>query len=350
VINQPSNHPTSTDDQDRIAELLRLAGPGPEVPANSSQRVRLAVREEWLDTLRARTRRTNMNRGLWALAAAAVLAIVIGVGARSKVPSPPAAPPVEVATVNTVIGSAHLESGGQDRGNAPSAVRTMDTIRVGDILETDADGLAALQLASGQSLRINRSTRFWFESPSVIRLERGTVFFDSRVFDSNADGTDASDIQILTDLGVVYEIGTQFEVMRQDGDLRVRVREGAIDLERGKQRHRAEMGAQLLIEDGETLSRLEVPIYGPEWNWILALSPKFELEGSSLAEFLQWVSRETGRTMQMSARADEARSMSVILHGSIDELPPDEALEAVLPTCDLRHAVNGGTVLIDLDS
>ena len=343
--NQDNIYSTHSDDHDRLAELLQLAEPRPEVPADRSQRVRLAVREEWREIIRARKSRLNMIRGLSALAAAAVLAIAVGVASRPVSTPLPPAPPVEVATVDAVIGETGLTFVASEDENAMNAARVRDVVRVGEVLETGNDALAALRLENGQSLRIHRSTRFWFESPSVIRLERGILFFDSGLAPRAL-----SDIQIQTTMGTVYEIGTQFEVSQLESDLRVRVREGAIDLEMGNQRHRAEMGSQLLLEDGARLSREPVPIYGPDWDWILTLSPRFELEGSSLGTFLGWVSRETGWTMQMSDGATSADAMSVTLHGTIEGLRPDEALEAVLPTCDLRHTVTSGIVLIDLDS
>ena len=345
MSNQDNIYLTYSDDHDRIAELLQLAEPRPEVATDRTQRVRLAVREVWRENIRARKRRLNMIRGLSALAAAAVLAVAVGIASRPVSTPLPTAPPIEVATVDAVIGETGLRFVAPEDENAMIAARERDVVRVGEVLETGSDALAALRLENGQSLRINRSTRFWFESPSTIRLERGILFFDS----GHARG-ELSDIQIQTAIGTIYEIGTQFEVSQLESDLRVRVREGAVDLEHGDQRHRAEVGSQLLLEEGTRLSLEPVPIYGPDWDWILALSHSFELEGSSLGAFLGWVSRETGWTMQMSDGAASADATSVTLHGTIEGLRPDEALEAVLPTCDLRHTVTSGIVLIDLDS
>ena len=90
---------------------------------------------------------------------------------------------------------------------------------------------------------------------------------------------------------------------------------------------------------------------GPSGTGFWRCHPRFELEGSTLTGFLAWVSRETGwKHRNVGARRNRPMPEDVTLHGSIEELRPDEALEAVLPTCNLRHAVNGGIVLIDIDS
>ena len=55
-----------TDEKDSIAALIQLAGKRPAVPADATERVRAAVREEWE---RATRRRTRLR---WMSAAAAV--------------------------------------------------------------------------------------------------------------------------------------------------------------------------------------------------------------------------------------------------------------------------------------
>lgn len=330
---------------DQLEELLQLAGPRAEVAVERSRRVCLAVREEWRGAIRNRQRRTRLTRILWGLAPAAALALAVGLSLRPQTPEMPAVPAVQVATVDVAIGSARIERQASEQTGVPRALQATDAIHVGELIAVGADALTGLELADGRSLRLKSSTRLRFESPTVIWLEEGTLFFDS-----GSNPGDPSDIQIRTSMGTVYEIGTQFEVMRAAGDLRVRVREGVIDLERGSRRHRAEVGGELLLAKGEPLRRQSVPVYGPEWDWILALSPRFELEDRPLGEFLEWVSRETGWTMELSERARSASTLAVTLHGSIEGLRPDQALEAVLPTCDLAYRIDDGTVLIDLAS
>jgi len=345
VSNKESPPPNDPATRDPIAALLQLAGPRPEVSAERTSRVQLAVREEWLDTLRLRQRKTRRIRTTWVLAAAAVVAAGVGLSFLSRSPVPPTAPPVEVASVQTLIGEVNVVRSSTDQGPVTSPVRNRETIRTGEILETDIDGLAGLDLGDGRLLRVNHSTRFWFESPTVIRLETGTLYIDAGI-----GAVPAPDIAVETLMGTVYEIGTQFEVMQTTEDLRIRVREGAVDLERDNQRYRAEVGSQLLVDNGGKLSRKSVPVYGPDWNWILELSPRFELEGKTLDQFLLWVSRETGWAMHLSDRASAENTLSATLHGTLEGLRADEALEAVLPTCDLKYSVDEGVVQIDLDS
>jgi hypothetical protein len=90
-----------------------------------------------------------------------------------------------------------------------------------------------------------------------------------------------------------------------------------------------------------------VAIQGPQWDWILEAAPPFELDGSTLAAFLAWVEREDGRPVRFADPALEARAATTILHGSAAGLRPDQALAAILPTCGLRHRIEGETFLIE---
>ena len=44
------------------------------------------------------------------------------------------------------------------------------------------------------------------------------------------------------------------------------------------------------------------------------------------------------------------RPLTDVLRGSIDGLTPEQALEAILPTCGLAHRIANGTVTIDRGS
>ncbi|MDX1645281.1 MAG: hypothetical protein R3244_13075, partial [Thermoanaerobaculia bacterium] len=160
---------------------------------------------------------------------------------------------------------------------------------------------------------------------------------------------DSAGITVETDWGAVEDIGTQFEVRTSDG-LRVRVREGRINLDRQGRVYEAVAGTELLLSPGGSLSRRSVPLFGPEWDWVLEVAEPFGLDGQPLDSFLTWVSRETGREVRFADPVLAAEASTVRLHGSIAGLRPDEALEAVLPTCGLVHRFTAGTLLIEAET
>jgi ferric-dicitrate binding protein FerR (iron transport regulator) len=131
--------------------------------------------------------------------------------------------------------------------------------------------------------------------------------------------------------------------------MRVRVREGAVRLDRPGGEERAEeaaAGLELELDDAGGLVRRPVAATGPHWAWTLAIAPPFELEGRRLADFLAWVRRETGWEVRFVDPALEVATADIVLHGSLRGITPDLAPAAVLPTCGLEHAVDQGALVI----
>ena len=81
-------------------------------------------------------------------------------------------------------------------------------------------------------------------------------------------------------------------------------------------------------------------------GWVQEIAPTFRLEGRTLADFLVWVERETGWRVTWADPARGATATSVVLHGSGEELQPEQALAAVLPTCGLADRREGETVVV----
>jgi ferric-dicitrate binding protein FerR (iron transport regulator) len=327
-------------EQEQIARLLRFAGPRLAVPDERAMRVKAAVHVEWEDSIRARQRRRAY---LWAgtgLAAAAVLALAVGLTLRFA-PDAPLAPPQLVATLEAATGSVrHLQS--VDAAGDPGArLAPGDTVFSGTAVRTEPGTRAALRLAGGPSLRLGYGTLVRFTSPSDLILETGRIYIDA-----GAPGESESSISVRTPFGLVEDIGTQFEVDIRDQGIKVRVREGLVTLDHEDRVFEAPAGVELTMDDDGDLTRGPVPIFGPQWDWILEIAPPFELEGSRLETFLGWVARETGWEMHYADSELQRATAGTILHGSIAGLRPDQALEAVLPTCGLVFREEGGTVTI----
>ncbi len=217
---------------------------------------------------------------------------------------------------------------------------------VGDRIATGPGARVALTLRDGASLRLDHRTTLRVLAARELLLEQGGLYFDS------AGGRpDSPALAIRTDLGTVRDIGTQFEVRREaarpEAHLSVRVREGRVIYDNEGANHDADAGFELRVDESGALSRHPTPIFGPSWDWILDVAPSFELEGHSLESFLAWVSRETGWQTEFTDSVVAASAHAVRLHGSIEGLRPDRALDAVLPTCGLEHRFDGGTLVIE---
>ncbi|HEV8241930.1 MAG TPA: FecR domain-containing protein [Thermoanaerobaculia bacterium] len=325
---------------DPVARLVRFAGARPPVPEERAARVEMRVREAWQAGVVARRRFRWMSWGA-GLAAAAGLAVAFGLLWRHASQPPPS--PVLVATVERVSGSVTTAGAAGDRMPLLPGAQVF----AGTPIETGADGRLALRLAAAAgatspSLRVDVGSSARFLAASELRLDAGALYVDSQ---------GGAPVHVHTPWAEVTERGTQFEVRVGAGGVRVRVREGAVELA-GRQHAdgtgawRATAGAELLLAADGRLSRATVPVHGAAWDWVQEIAPSFQLEGSTLGEFLGWVGRETGWRVAWADPARAAAGAGTTLHGSIEGLPPEQALAAVLPTCGLADRRDGESVVV----
>lgn len=317
-------------EDDSIARLLEQAGPRPTAPDERAKRVRDAVRAHWRTAVTAAPRTRIPFRAAVSLAAAAAVAVVVGWGLWSRAPRPPGAE-APIAHLLKLEGSIRLSGGGPPRPGDPLAP--------GASVETGADGRAALSLADGTSLRIDSGTRVRLLSGPALDLEQGAVYLDSGPGQNRR-----TFLEVRTKWGVVRDIGTQFEVRLTADELWVSVREGLATLATAGRSFGAPAGTRLVAGGTGVESR---PLEDPDWSWVLDIAPAFAMDGKTLHEYLDWLARETGWRIEFADPGIARESSTVVLHGSVADLRPDETPAAVLPTCGLTHRLSDGTLVIE---
>ena len=325
--NEPS---VSLADEEEVRRLLEQAGPRAEIPPETLAEIKTAFRSAWRDEVQRRQARRflRVDRRFLALAASIVAALGIGWWLWSLRPS---AGPGLAAHVESVAGV--VESQG-------SRLAGGEEILAGAEIETAAApaGLAALRLAGGPSLRLDAGTRVRLASASVVELDRGAVYLDSV----------QHAVVIRTPLGIVREVGTQFEVrlLGRGTALRVRVREGAVRIEEGTATYPAEAGTELTLHAGGAVTRRPLAGHGSSWSWVLDAAPPLEIEGLTLHQLLERVSRETGWTIRYADEDLAASAGSIVIHGKVGQLRPDQVLDVVLPGAGLSQQVVDGVVIV----
>lgn len=273
-----------------------------------------------------------------------VLLVLVAAGLFLLRSDPQPAVGTPVAVLELARGSVGMfpASASQD----PSRLLALDAgapIHAGAVIETGRAGVAraALRLAGGGSLRLDADTRVRVASADLVELDRGAVYFDSDA---------GSGVEVRTTLGVVRDIGTQFEVRLVDGSaaasLRVRVREGAVVVEGAGGTHEAVAGVELTLDADGTLSRGAVPIHGPRWDWVLDSAPAPDLEGRPLSVFLDWVAREGGWELRFADGETAGRASTITLHGDVHDLTPAEAMAMVLDGSGLDYRLEAGTLTV----
>jgi hypothetical protein len=322
-------HDVVTDENTGVPHLLRAAGPRPAPGAQARARARAAAHGVWRETVAGRMRRRRVILALpMVVAAAVILALVLRPAARPPIPA--AGPEVariirgDVLVADAAAGERHATSG--------------RILTAGTTVRTGPDAVAALALEGGGELRVNRGTSVRLADLRRLVLDHGHVYLDSG----------GAALAVETSAGVIRNVGTRFDVRIEHGELRVRVRDGAVRLDAGASRADAGAGQQLLVRPGSPPAVTSVTTYGSEWEWLLRAAP-FRAEGARLEAFLQWVESEGGWRVQFADVSLRQALAGTVLHGSIEDLTVREALDVVLPACGLRYRVERDRIVIDGD-
>lgn len=323
-----------------IEELLREVGARNEPSSATAHEVMSAVHAEWRDIVQQR--RQQQRVVAWRIAAGVVLAILVSTFAyRFMAPEP-----AQVASIAHVDG--RLLASTVDA--APEARVSGQFIRVGDIVQTDAQSRAAVSFPDGLSLRLDHDTRFTVDATDRITLASGAVYIDAP---SGTAGHHDS-LTVNTRAGSVQHVGTQYEVRTQADAMLVSVREGRVLVTSSTSSNTGEAGQVLRLNTAGEVTRSILPATDPYWQWTLQAAPAFDIENQSLDAFLQWIARETGRHVVYSTPQAEAAAAGVKLRGSITGLGADAALAAVLSTTQFRRyqtdAAEIGIELAPIDS
>ncbi len=307
------------EDDDMTARLLRLAGRRPAAPVERVARVRQMVHERW----RANTRQRRVRRRAMVAALAAVAGLILAVVLMR--PAAVVAPAgVVVARIERTEGPVELQVGGR--------------VQQGEWTQTGKEARVGLRLISGTSVRLDEESRMRLISPDVIELAAGALYLDT--------GRESTGLEVRTPFGTARDIGTQFEVRLRDASLQLRVRTGLVELRRGADVVPARAGTELTITAGGTATR-PIPTNDPEWAWTIALAPQFDIEGRSVAAYVEHLSREQGWTLRYADASLARDATSMILHGSVAGLETEDAIATALAASGLVHRVRDGELLVE---
>lgn len=300
-------------------------------------RVRAAVQEAWEVTPSTAVPPGNRAARRWVAwagfaAAACVLAIVVGLFVG-----------VQPRDEREMIGSLAPMRDGTIEVAEPffrhRALAVGDAVRVGDHFTTR--GAALILLTQGGTLRIAAGSVIGMETASQLQLERGAIYVDKPVGLSSS-----ARLRVATRAGLVEHLGTEFEILSNDQFVRIRVREGQVRFSGASGVQLASAGTQLLTTSDGQVTRQPVPTYGSDWQWTAALAPEFAVEGRTLDDYLQWISRELGRPVVFADVRARESAQHTILHGAIHSPATLDALAEVLSSTSLTYELADGVIRV----
>ena len=327
--------PGELSSDEAFAELLGRASPRAAPPEADEALIREAVQAEWQIVSAGHARRRHITS--FAIAASVLLAIFATLNLLRE--------PVDdfgsqqMATIEKQFGDITVNY------QVVNAVQ-MAAIEGGDFVETGPESGLALGWHNGGSLRLDESTVVAFDAENQIYLQQGRVYFDSEAgpFAARPASSDAVEFAIRTDYGVVRHLGTQYMTEVGVDELVVSVREGMVSIDG---RARATRGQQFAISGSGVLSTSDTNGVD-DWEWVEKSSPAVNLHGRLIHEALEWVSRESGRSIQYASAEAEALARTVTLKGDFD-FEPSLALEIFMMTVDLNARQEGEVIVVSED-
>jgi ferric-dicitrate binding protein FerR (iron transport regulator) len=329
-----SEHQQSNDrDEGALERLIVAVGPRQQPSATATSEVRAAVEAEWRRTIDARQQRRRFPA--WAMAAGFAVAAV-GAWLARPLYLPEAA---TVATLTRVVGDVQASSGDGRWEQLANGTE----VKSGDILRTGSDGRTAIALSSGVQLRLDNGTELALNDVDEAALARGAVYVDSGA----GAGAPAARFVLDTPAGDVRHLGTQYEARLDGSGLKVGVREGRVELSGVHGPVIAQAGELLAVSGTGQVTRGALAPDASAWDWVKGVTPPFSIEGRTVDEFLTWAGRETGRTVEYASPEVARQARSVTLNGTVEGLPPERALAAVLATTSLQPTLAGNRIRIE---
>ena len=330
---------TDADDEVEIERLLNEVGARAEPTAEMMQAVHAAVHAEWQTMVAQRSRRKQGT--IWSIAATVVVAL--GAVLLWQFSAGPRALPVNVASIANIQ---HTASVGTAQVSTNAGVTWHDVVlgevlAVGAEVRTDATTRAALDFGKGLSVRIDAGSHVQLLAADRVSLERGRIYID-------APPHVLAPLSVLTAFGAVRHLGTQYQVQLAQDRMTVSVREGRVVIAGQYGEGNVVANESVVYGARGEIARAAMTPHDSTWQWAMQAAPAIDIDNHSLAMFLDWVARESGRTLTYSTAEARTQAEQLVLRGSVAALSPDQALRAVMATTQFVHTETAGAIHISL--
>lgn len=313
-----------TNDDDNVETLLRRVERRQNPSARFTEEVYQHIREIWLAQVR---RRRWINLGYGVAAAAAVVGVFIGMP-WSAMPAMPVADLVSDRAAQIV-----RESGMLAHAHDAHVYR-------GDTLVSRSSP-SAVRMKNGIDLTLDAHSRVRLASLTELKLLEGRLFIDTH------GRAATSSLRVVTEMGRVEHIGTQFQVSTDDAGMSVAVLTGEVAVHLVTDEPVTLRGGQAAIVDSNGhVSRRDLRAFDATWNWKDALEPPLKIDGLSLHAVLEFVAIRSGLHLKYTDPATKMDAQHLTLHGAPVNLPSQRALDAVLATTTFSSSLDGLVITI----
>jgi ferric-dicitrate binding protein FerR (iron transport regulator) len=316
---------------DPLASLIRNAGRMPEPSAAFKEELRQELTGVWRQQVAARRRRRH-----WIGAGIAATLAIVAVGFQFL--------PVDPSEAGSIVRAPEglqLTLPGERSRLAFAGERVL----AGSRLAT-AGSPAAMEIGAGFNVRLDAHTRVTVNDGAHLALESGRLYIDSGVDSREDPGAALDGLVIDTPFGAVRDVGTQFVVALQPGQVTVQVREGLVKLEQEASAVAVAPGQRLHVDARGEMRTEQVALSGEDWSWAESVAPALVTEGRSLQAFLGAVRRQTGLEVRYASPELASKAAGTIIGGQHPDLPPRQLLDVVMAATSFRHIVTESEIIV----
>ncbi len=331
-----NEHSNSENDEQLTAELLRAAATPKSMPDAMKNRLAASFAEQMTQQSKERERQLSVRRRLLVcvpVAASVMFALLFWPASQITPELKPHSVVTEIAGVAQAIGA-----------DTTRPLRSGGTVYIGEQIHTGENSLLALQYGE-HHLRINRNTQLETLSGGM-KLKIGEIYVD----DVSSSGLGSTSIDIVTPHGIISDVGTQFMVASSAQKTVAIVRDGIIQVQRQAQITTAaatDSEAQRLVLTEAHVLQEVAERFGAQWDWIQKLPSSYPLNGHSVADYLNWIARETGYRIEYETEQLRGTAEKIKLSGELSGAHPLDTLPKVLATTRLQHPISeNGRILI----
>ncbi|MCF6300516.1 MAG: FecR family protein [Proteobacteria bacterium] len=211
----------------------------------------------------------------------------------------------------------------------------------GDYIRTRQNDRLLVKLLNGNKFRVDENTLFRIDATDQLALIHGRIYVDSH----NESGHQK--LTIDTKFAQVNHVGTRYAVSYINDLLNVAVRSGLVIVSRSDvSNSEIKQGNEFLLNAKGDFEYKNIDAFDPKWAWTQKIAENFIIQGKTVLEYLNWVSAETGYSINWSSDKIKAKAKNVSLSGSINGILPLNSLEVVIPTTRFSYSLDNNQIYI----
>jgi hypothetical protein len=198
-----------------------------------------------------------------------------------------------------------------------------------------------LHFASGAELRLAQSTSVKFLAADRFELLSGRVYIDTH---------NRADITVVTSIGEIADIGTQYSVTQAPDGLDVAVRSGSAVLTTSSKRYQADADPTsagiIQVTTAGVVSQRQEPKSASRWDWIHTTHTGYS--SHEVSQVLTQIAQDLGVALHYASVGDQATLANVTYAGDLSEMEPKQALKLVALSSGIRWTLDTAMLRVSI--